>query len=177
MRRMEQILAGSDRDRTSVRVRSAGVLATAIAALTSWALRANAEFLPSGRPAPILLAGSRHGHATGGYTPPPEIHGEALASYAGLGMFALHALMIAVVAVAWCVRRVLRRSTVDSNGVLVAVTFAVSVAVISALIAACMAAVLLGAAISFAATLAAALTVLRYSFVLALAVSVVFGVP
>jgi hypothetical protein len=160
-----------------VSVGSAVVLAAAIAAVTAWALRDNAEFLPSGPTVPNLVAAAGHGHTTGGYVPPPAILGEALANYAGLGMVALHALLIAVIAVAYCLRRVLRRSTVDTNGVLVTVIFAASVAVTSALVAACMATVLLGAAISFTATLTTALIVLRYSFVLTLAVTAVLGLP
>jgi hypothetical protein len=148
------------------------VLAAGVAVLIAWALRAHAEFLPSGRPAPRLSPASGHGHGGGaGVVEPPPVAGEALAHYAGLTMVALHVVLVGVVVVACGVRRWL------SPGLLARVAFAGAVAVAAALTTLVLAAVLLDAAITFPATLAAAVTVLRYGFVFVIVSSTVLGVP
>lgn len=164
---------------SGLRVTPVVLQAVGVAALIAWALRANAEYLPSDnairRSMSALGAGGHHGG--GEFVAPPAVAGNALASYAGLTAFALHALMIAVAVAGFAMRHWTRRSTVDGNGVLVRVVFAGSVAVVAALVTAGMAVVLLGAAISSTATLAASITVLQYSFVLVIAFSAAFGVP
>ncbi|MDQ3577425.1 MAG: hypothetical protein M3443_07445 [Actinomycetota bacterium] len=165
---------------TGLRMTPVVVPAAGVAALIAWSLRDHAEFLPSGdlvRRSLAALGASGH-HGTGsGYGDPPAVAGEALASYAGLTVFALHVLMIAVAAAGYGMRRWNRWSTVDSPGVLVRLTFACAVAVVSAVVTAGMATVLLGTAISSTATLATSITVLQNSFVLVRVFSMAFGVP
>ena len=156
-----------------MRVPRAIALAAVLAAVTSWALRDNARYLPTAGARPNPLAASGHGHGDG-YQPPAAITGEALANHVGLGVFALHVLMISVVAVS-CLLRRRHGTTVD--GVAHRIAYSTVVAIVAALVALCMAGILLGGAISLAAGLSAAVTVLRCAFVLALAFSAVFGIP
>jgi hypothetical protein len=156
--------------RKAPRVVPVVVLAAGIAGLIAWALRAHAEFLPSGREAPHL---SGHSHGTAVYVPPPPVAGEAVANYAGLIMVALHVLLAGVALTAWGVRRWLARP----HGLLAQVVFAGAVSVASALVTVVMAAVLLDTAISSGATVAAAVSVARYAFVLAVVSSTVLGLP
>jgi hypothetical protein len=164
---------------TSLRLTPVVLQAAGVAALIAWALRDNAEYLPSGevirRSMSALSSGGHHGGGT--FVAPAAVAGNSLASYAGLAAFALHALMIAVAVAGIAVRRWIRSSTVDGGGVVVRLVFAGSVAAVAALTTAVMATVLLGPAISSTATLAASITVLQFSFVLVLAFSVAFGVP
>jgi hypothetical protein len=166
---------------TGLRMTPVASLAAANSALIAWALRAHAEFLPPGRTAPHALVASAisaHGHAGGVavYEPPPTVTGDALANYAGLGVAALHLMLVGVVVAAWGSRRWFRPSFVDTHRLLVRVVFAASVAVASALVA-LGAAALLGSAISFTATVSASVTVLRYSFVLVLVSVAVLDLP
>lgn len=173
--------AGSTRSKgiPGLRVTPVVVYAAGVAALIAWVLRDHAEYLPSGdvirRSMSALAAGGHHGG--GGFVAPPAVAGNALASYAGLTAFALHALLLVVAVAGFAMRRWTRRSTVDGDGVLVRLVFAGSVAVVAALVTAVMAGMLLGAAISPTATFAASITVLQYSFVLVIAFSAAFGVP
>lgn len=160
-----------------MRVTPVIVPAAAVAALIAWALRDHADQLPSAdvvkRSLAALGGAGNHGSG-GGDVGAPAVTGDALASYAGLAVFALHVLMVTVAAAGYGTRR---WSRVDSGGVVARLMFAGSVAVVSALVTAGMAAVLLGTAISSTATLAASITVLQYSFVLAIVFSATFGLP
>jgi hypothetical protein len=163
-----------------MRVTPVVVPAAGVAALIAWALRDHADHLPSGdvvKRSLAALGGSGHHGPGGGEVGAPAVAGDALASYTGLTVFALHVLMVAVAAAGYGMRRWSRQSVVDSGGVRVRLMFAAAIAVVSALVTAGMAAVLLGTAISSTATLAASITVLQYSFVLAIVFSATFGLP
>jgi hypothetical protein len=167
---------------TGLRMTPVAVLAAANAALIAWALRAHAEFLPKGPTAAHLLmapATSRHGHADGAAAVaelPPPVTGDALANYAGLAVVALHLMLAGVVVAVWVSRRWFRPSVVDTGRILARMTFAAMVAVASALVT-IGAAGLLGSAISFTSAVSASVTVLRYSFVVALISSIALGMP
>lgn len=163
------------------RMTRVAVVAAVNAVLIAWTLRSSAEFLPDGRTTPHMLiaaASPRHGHADGSpvYEPPPAVTGDALANYTGLAVVALHLMLVGVTAAAWGSGRWFRRSFVDAHRVLVWVAFAASVAVVSASVTVVTGA-LLGSAISFTATVSASVTVLRYSFVVALVSLAVLGMP
>ncbi len=165
---------------TELRVAPVVVPAAGVAALIAWALRDHADDLPSAdliRRSLSALGTSGHHGAGGGTVAAPPVAGDALANYAGLTVFALHVLMIAVAGAGYVLHRLFRRSVVDGGGVLARLTFAGTIAVVSALVTAGMAALLLGAAISSTATLAASMTVLQYSFVLVVVFSAALGVP
>lgn len=164
---------------TGLRVTPLVVTAAGVGALIAWALRDNVEPPRGGDLVSRSLAAAQAAghHGSAGEATPPTVTGEALASYAGLTAFAMHALMVVVALGSHGLRRWVRQSVVDSRAALVRLSFAGGVAVVSALVTAGMAAVLLGTAISATATVAASVTVLKYSFVVAAASFAVFGVP
>ncbi|TCO52843.1 hypothetical protein [Actinocrispum wychmicini] len=158
-----------------VRVVPVIVFALAAAAVIAWALRENARFLP--RSVVPLHNIIDHGHGSSGYVEPAPVTGSAVANYPGLVMFAIHLMAVGIVAVAWLVRRRYGRSDRSVHSVSARLVFAVFAALAAALVTLPVATMSLGTAILFSGTLTAAMTVMQYTFVLAVVGVAVIGVP
>jgi hypothetical protein len=158
---------------TTARLRVTPVVLVALGAavVITWALRDNARFLPKAMVSRHALA--QMGDHPMGYVPPAPVTGSALVNYPGLIMLAVHltAIIVALAAV------VIRRTHRNVHSVPARLLFAVLVALAAAVVTLPIAAVALGSAILFSATVTAAMTVLQYTFVLAVAGVAIFGVP
>jgi hypothetical protein len=165
-------------DAARLRVGPVVVFAVGTAAVIAWALRDNARFLPTTVvPLHDLVSGAHtHGEAAG-YVPPAPVTGAPLANYPGLVMLAVHLTAIGIVAAAWSIRRSFRRPDRNVHSVPARLLFAALVALAAALVTLPIAAFTLGTAILLSATLAAAMTVLQYTFVLAIVGAAILGVP
>jgi hypothetical protein len=149
------------------------LLAFGMAVLIAWTLRDRAAYLNAGAPSLLPpLPGGGHHDGTGDLgSPPPPIVRETVANYAGLIMVAAHLTIAGVLGCAALTRRLTRRlPAVRDTGT--ALLFAVGCALWAALMTMPTAALSIGNAITFANTLAASITVLQYSFVLVVAVTV-----
>ncbi|KZB86503.1 hypothetical protein [Amycolatopsis regifaucium] len=142
-------------------------MAIALAAVMAWAIRDWASYLdialsrPSSRP-----AGTGHHAVAGGtLTPPPAIAARAVPNLLGITLLAAHVTAANVLLAAAAARRWV------SGRIAATLVFATVCAVSTASATIPLAKLTVGDAISPGNTLSAAITVLQYSFVLALVVA------
>jgi hypothetical protein len=160
--------ASQSASRTSWPATPLVLLAIALAVVMAWAIRDWASYLDAGAQSPPHSPAStgHHGGPDGALTPPPAIAALTVPNFAGITLLAAHATMACVLLAGTAARRW------AAGRIPAMLVFATTSALLTASATIPLAHLTIGNAISPGNTLSAAITVFRYSFVLALLIAV-----